>query len=73
MAIMMAIAVAVAASHSRTFNTFTLEENCGKFWSAPFISTVVRLDIVYIQTSKFNQKNFSFEIERFCVISGACV
>ena len=57
----MMMATAVASSNTK----HKYENHCGRYWNLPFVTTVIRLDIDFIETSFFNGNKLSLGIQRF--------
>merc|ERR1719201_1405554 len=54
------MATAVASSNTK----HKYENHCGRYWNLPFVTTVIRLDIDFIETSFFNGNKLSLGIQR---------
>ena len=57
----MMMVTAVASSNIK----YKYENHCGRNWNIPFVTTVIRLDIDFIETSFFNGNKLSLGIQRF--------
>ena len=64
------MAAAVTAAPINLFKNFSMDANCGKSWSSPFVTTIIRLNIDEIRKSRFHRTNFTFNIERFLCCYG---